>query len=301
MGQDCTKQPVFRIDKIKIWAGWDKLMAQKKRDSANYSYADDLGGLALLDANYHHQRFSRHVHEGFCIGVIDVGAQRFFREGSNHLAPQNSIILVNADQVHDGHCASDNGWSYRAIYPTAEMLATISDELQGPSSGVPWFTEPVVYDPHMANRLRQFFDLLQHSGNSLERQTHFLDVMTELVQRHGGNGSYLPTIERQPLAVHRVREYIDNNIDKNISLQELSMLVDLTPHYLTRLFQRHAGAPPHAYQLMMRIQRAKKLIRLGVSLADVAADTGFTDQSHLHRHFKKMMGVTPGRYLKAIL
>lgn len=78
------------------------------------------------------------------------------------------------------------------------------------------------------------------------------------------------------------------------------MLVELNPHYLTRLFQRHVGLPPHAYQVMMRIQRAKKLMRLGVRLADVAADTGFTDQSHLHRHFKKMMGITPGRYLNAI-
>lgn len=178
-------------------------MAHKIRDTADYSYAEDLGGLALLDANYHRQRFSRHVHEGFCIGVIDTGAQRFFREGSNHIAPQDSIILVNADQVHDGHCASDNGWSYRAIYPTPEMLTMITDELQGPHRGVPWFTEPVVYDPHMAAQLRQLFDLLQYSDNALERQTHYLNVMTELIQRHGGNGSYLPSIDRQPLAIRQ--------------------------------------------------------------------------------------------------
>jgi len=275
-------------------------MAQKIQDTANYSYADDLGGLELLDASYHKQRFSRHVHEGFCIGVIDNGAQRFFREGSNHIAPQDSIILVNADQVHDGHCASENGWSYRAIYPTLEMLTTLTDELQGPSSGAPWFTEPVVYDPYMAQKLRQLFDLLQHSDNTLERQSHYLNVIIELIQRHSGNGSYLPIIDRLPKAISRVREYIDNHVNENISLQQLAVLAELNPHYLTRLFQRHAGLPPHAYQLMKRIQLAKQLMRLGVGLADVAADTGFTDQSHLHRHFKKMMGITPGRYLRAI-
>ena len=275
-------------------------MLQKNKDTAHYSYAEDLGGLELLNANYHLQRFSRHVHEGFCIGVIDTGAQRFYREGSNHIAPQNSIILVNADQVHDGHCVSENGWSYRAIYPTPEMLTLVSEELQGPNSGIPWFTNPVIYDAYMATRLRQMFDLLQHSSNPLERQSYYLEVMTQLIQRHGGHGRYLPSVDRQPVTVQNVKNYLYNHLNENVSLQQLAQLVELNPHYLVRLFQRHVGLPPHAYQVVLRIQKAKKLIRQGAKLSDIAADTGFTDQSHLHRHFKKMMGITPGRYFKAI-
>lgn len=275
-------------------------MTKPVQDQALFRYADDLGGLELLEANYHQQRFSRHVHEGFCIGVIDKGAQRFYREGSQHIAPEGSIILVNSDQVHDGHRATEFGWAYRTIYPTEAMLSDVLCGLKGPRSGLPWFVDPVVYDPAMAAKLRFLFDLIRHSHNPLERQSHYLAVMSELIQRHGGNRSRLEHLRAHPLAVQRVRDYLDTHCCETVSLEQLAHLVQLTPHYLVRLFQRTIGVPPHAYQLMRRLQRAKILIRGGLSLADTAIDAGFTDQSHLHRHFKRMMGVTPGQYRSAI-
>ena len=82
---------------------------------ADFQIAKELGGLELLDASYNKQNFSRHSHEGFTVGVIEQGAQRFFRTGGNHIAPQDSIILVNAEEVHNGHSATDYGWSYKAM------------------------------------------------------------------------------------------------------------------------------------------------------------------------------------------
>jgi hypothetical protein len=82
----------------------------------------ELGGLELLKAQYHHKQFSKHVHEGYCIGVIEDGAQSFYRTGQLHTAPKGDIILVNADEIHTGSSAVESGWKYRAIYPTPEML-----------------------------------------------------------------------------------------------------------------------------------------------------------------------------------
>ncbi|EIV1777898.1 helix-turn-helix transcriptional regulator, partial [Vibrio vulnificus] len=58
------------------------------------------------------------------------------------------------------------------------------------------------------------------------------------------------------------------------------------------------GFPPHAYQIQQRLRLAKKLLRQGRRILDVAQECGFHDQSHFHRHFKKAMGVTPGQYVK---
>lgn len=272
-------------------------MNQNIQERASWRYADDLGGLEQLEARYHQQRFTRHVHEGYCIGVIYAGAQRFYREGAQHVAPAGSIILVNADQVHDGHRATDNGWAYRTLYPTEQMLQPVLDGLE--QAALPWFRQPVVNDPEMAARLRGLFDLLKFSYNPLERQGRFFEVLSELIQRHG-SGAGQERLLAHPVAVQRVRDYLDAHCCERVSLTELAALVQLNPHYLNRLFQRHLGVPPHAYQLMRRMERAKGLIRIGVALSEVAADTGFTDQSHLSRHFKRMLGVTPGQYLAAV-
>jgi AraC-like DNA-binding protein len=61
------------------------------------------------------------------------------------------------------------------------------------------------------------------------------------------------------------------------------------------------GLAPHAYFEQVRVNRARRLLRAGASIADVAMDLGFSDQSHLNRHFKKLTGITPGTYRRAIM
>ncbi|MGH1540353.1 MAG: AraC family ligand binding domain-containing protein [Arenicella sp.] len=277
----------------------------KQKNNAKYSYAHDLGGLEILHAKYESQCFSRHVHEGFCIGVIETGAQRFYCSGENHLAAQDSIIFVNSDQVHDGHKATDYGWSYRAMYPMPEMLAEISCELKSTHGGthdrIPWFADAVVKDTMMSARLKQLFSLLENSDNQLERESLYLNTIIELICRHGRQHNTLLDLGKEPTAVQRVRDYIDAHFEQNISIQTLANLVQLSPFYLTRLFHKTVGSPPHAYQIQRRLFKAKRLIVLGVKLSDVAADCGFSDQSHLSRHFKKSFVVAPGAFQRMVV
>lgn len=266
-----------------------------------YSTAKDLGGLELLHARYHNQIFSRHVHEGYCINLIESGAQRFYRSGANHVASQNCIVLVNADEVHDGHKAADDGWSYHAMYPTPSLLADVSIELQGRNHDAPWFPQAVVEDAYMANKLRLLFCVLNQSDNQLERETLYTSTMIELIIRHSQKTSALSKLCNEPQVVKRMREYLDANFADNISMQTLAGSLKFSPFYLARLFNKTVGLPPHAYQVQRRIQKAKQLIQHNVKLSDVAVDCGFSDQSHLTRHFKRSLGITPGAYQRMTL
>ncbi len=100
-----------------------------QRDQADFRIANVCDGIELLKAQYFRQTFSKHIHEGYTIGVIEQGAQQFYRSGVNHIADENSIILVNADQVHTGQSATSYGWAYRAIYPLPEQFATVCQDV----------------------------------------------------------------------------------------------------------------------------------------------------------------------------
>ncbi|MGL6338207.1 MAG: helix-turn-helix domain-containing protein [Waterburya sp.] len=94
--------------------------------------------------------------------------------------------------------------------------------------------------------------------------------------------------------LQQVIDYIDAYLDRDLSLQELSNLVQMSPHYFSTLFKQSTGTTPHQYVIRCRIQRAKCLMaQAKLSLAEIATQVGFVDQSHLHRHFKRLMGVTP--------
>ncbi|WP_261856970.1 AraC family transcriptional regulator [Photobacterium sanguinicancri] len=275
-------------------------MASKKtsKERADYKITDELGGLEILDAEYEKQNFSRHSHEGYTIGVIETGAQRFYRTGGHHVAPQDTIILVNADEVHSGHSATEGGWAYRAMYPLPKQLEQLTKDLYLPSYGAPYFPNAVISDPELANQLRLVFNTLENSENRLLRETLIYDTLVKLMGKHAKSrlNPNLETKAQKQLLL--VKEFLDDYPQADVSLDELAKLAAISPYHLVRSFQKEFGLPPHAYQIQSRLRLARKLLKLGYSISDTAQECGFHDQSHFHRHFKKANGYTPGQYIK---
>ena len=95
-----------------------------------------------------------------------------------------------------------------------------------------------------------------------------------------------------------VVEYIEEHLDASPSLEQMAAVARLSPFHFARQFKAATGLPPHQYVIARRVERAKQVLQEGddVSLAEVAAHAGFSDQSQFSRHFKRLVGVTPGRY-----
>jgi len=95
-----------------------------------------------------------------------------------------------------------------------------------------------------------------------------------------------------------VVEHVEEHLVAGPSLDEMAAVARLSPYHFARQFKAATGLPPHQYVIARRVERARELLRAGtdLSLADVAASAGFSDQSQLTRHFKRTVGVTPGRF-----
>jgi len=99
-------------------------------------------------------------------------------------------------------------------------------------------------------------------------------------------------------AAARMRECL-NEEGLHVALETLARHAGLSRFQALRAFKQRYGLPPHAYQIALRIGHGRKLLREGVTPADVAARCGFADQSHFTRHFKRLHGVTPAQYSRA--
>lgn len=276
----------------------DKQHTLKSKESAKFQVADELGGIELLDAKYETQTFSRHSHEGYTVGVIERGAQSFYRTGANHIAPQDTIILVNADEMHTGHSAAEGGWAYKAMYPLPDQFQTIARELGNGCYGTPYFPDAVVNDPELAHQFRLVFSTLEESDNRLLRETLVYASLVKLMARHGKTPPKPVEIPKAQQQLILVKEFLDDFPQADVSLEELAKLAGISPFHLVRTFQKQFGFPPHAYQIQARLRYARRLLKAGHSISDTAHECGFHDQSHLHRHFKKAMGITPKQYIQ---
>ena len=100
--------------------------------------------------------------------------------------------------------------------------------------------------------------------------------------------------------LQQVTEYIHAHLDRDLKLTQLSAIAQISPYHFLRLFKQQMGITPHQYILQRRIDKVKNLLQYGeLSIADIAARTGFADQSHLTRCFKRRFGVTPKQLLQA--
>lgn len=100
-------------------------------------------------------------------------------------------------------------------------------------------------------------------------------------------------------AAQRAKELLESEAVTECSLPELAQACGVEMYALHRAFTRAVGLPPHAYQTHLRLRRAKALLRAGASPTEAALEAGFCDQSHLNRHFARLVGLTPAQYAKA--
>ena len=275
-------------------------MKPRKQNEKIHFWIDPLlGDLELLHAKYLTHSFGRHAHEEFAIGIIYSGAQALtYRRSEQLLMPKGSIAAINPAEIHTGYAANiEDGWTYRMLYPASELLQQITSEITGFEHDVPFFPTPVIFDQRLAHQIYQMHCALEDPHTSaIEKETYLYNVLSKLIVRHADRQPLMQSVPKDNRTVQLIRDYLESNYQRNVSLTELSNLTTLNKFHICRTFQQVMGLPPHAYLNLIRVQKAKRLLKLGIQISHVALDVGFYDQTHLTKRFKAFLGITPRQY-----
>ena len=270
-----------------------------RSEQAIYWHNSDIGELDLLRATYVTHTFAPHSHEGFAVGVIEDGAEQFRYRRSMHVAPKASVVLINPGEMHTGGAVEPSGWVYRMFYPTVELLQEVVTALAGRSQQIPFFHEPVAYDPALAQTLSGLHWTLESEPDPLTRSTRLVLALTSLVERHADMVQQASRASR-PVnpAVRQLEDYLHAHLTEPVPLTTLATLAGISTYRVVHMFQQATGLPPHAYLTQLRVQRARQLLAASLPVAEVATAAGFYDQAHLTRHFKRIVGVPPGHFAR---
>ena len=236
------------------------------------------------------QAFGRHTHDQFGIGLIERGAQKSASGRGLVEAGPGDLITVNPGEVHDGKPFDASGRRWRMLYvEPARLIEAAADVTPGP---VFEFHAPVIRDSWLAARWRALFEVSTTDRDALHAETAMLALVARLLRPADRSSAAIDT------GVNRARECLDDDPATPRSLAELAADAGLSRYQFLRAFTRLTGLPPHAYLLQRRAQRARQLIRAGLPLADAAAASGFSDQSHMTRCFVRHFGLTPGAFAR---
>jgi AraC-like DNA-binding protein len=270
-------------------------------DWARYWRSAD-GQVEAMHAGFRGHVYHRHSHETYSLGVTESGAQAFSCRGAGHVSTAGLVMAFNPDDPHDGHAATGDGFTYRMIHLAPELLTGLLGDLTGAEAGMPLFAAPVLIDPALAAALRGLHRSLTGPASPLERSER-LAAVTALAVRHAAGRAREPrqaglTVKDRAAAADRVREFLRDG-DAGATLADLAAAAGCSRFAAYRAFRGQYGLAPSEYQRQLRLRAARRALAGGAAVAATAAATGFADQAHLTRWFRRCYGITPGAYRAA--
>ncbi len=241
--------------------------------------------------------FARHTHEQFGVGVMERGAHKSASGRGAVVARAGDLITVNPGEVHDGAPIGDGGRKWRMLYFDPSVIATaLADIGEQPPVAAVEFSQPRLRHPALAEAIQRLFAQLcapQANAHTADPQELMLRWVAQLLG-----------VRAQPrlaasAGVRRAKARIDDDPAAPVGLGDLAAEADISPYQLLRAFTKITGLTPHAYVVQRRVDLARRLIARGLPLVQVAAQSGFADQSHMNRHFVRRYGASPGAFVIA--
>lgn len=261
-----------------------------------------LEGVRTLSTNFISEHNApRHVHHEYVFGLAIEGATEIDcgHCGEKHIFQPNDLLLTEAHEVYSTRSLGKPPWRNFSLSISKEKLAfLLNSAYDGKRVNLPHFTKGAVKN----NELRRLFLRLHESFDDdrthLERETLLLDWTVSVQQNYAAESNLFDSrrIYSESAAIRRVREFIRENFHENIKLQTLAEIARLSPFHLNRSFKAQIGSPPHEFQNQLRVEKALNLLAQKKSFAEIAFETGFSDQSHFNRFFKRYLGITPRKF-----
>jgi AraC-like DNA-binding protein len=266
------------------------------QDRAEFRHAAGHEGVELYRAHIVHHQFAPHIHDGYGLGVIEAGQERFDYRGREHLAPAGAIVLMQPGELHTGGPASPQGWRYRMLYLDEAVLAA---HLGGAPT---WRFDSAVWsgDTARAAAMVQAMAALWQAESAPASDTALADVLALLAPLAADHQAPACAVPVGGRPFQRVVDALHADLPREWRLAELSALAGLSPFHFQRAFKAAYGISPHQWRIALRVAEAKRLLARGVPAAEVAAAVGLVDQAHLTRRFAGMYGVTPARYQRQL-
>jgi len=242
-----------------------------------------------------------HIHEAWQVCTLLRGDGWVRVRGVEHATPVGTLFVIPPGEAHANDTLSE-GCDWRSVLIDDDAMGEACDASGLRLDLASLTRQPIVASRAVARRFVALHESLSDTGDSVEAETRFVDTLGEVLAHAAQRSPDAPpraTPDTVAAAVRETRDRLWDDPAADVSLSELAERCGMSVFELVRRFKRAYGMPPHAWRIQARIARAKAMLRRGESAGRVAVQTGFADQAHFTRAFRRAVGTTPARYGRA--
>lgn len=239
------------------------------------------------------QPFPNHFHEYYVIGLIENGKRSLSCKNQKYELIKGNIILFNPGDNHACIQSNDETLEYRSFHISRDVMLDLAEEITDQRT-LPIFSENVILEKELNDCLRALHQMVMDRSSDFKKEEYLLFLLSALIQKFGQ--SSLHTLPEYRQEIENACTFIRQHFRERLSLEQICLAASLSKSTLLRAFTKEKGITPYRYLETIRISEARALLRQGVSPAEVAVQTGFSDQSHFTNYFTSFIGLAPGVY-----
>src|SRR5215211_408391 len=267
--------------------------------NGGFSWTPACGGLFTFDGSRLRSSHPMHMHAWYSIYAVTSGTATVRYRNEDWVAGEGMVVLLPPYEPHAEVFAGADGCSFRGVYPTDEGIRAILGVRRAVDDALLRVRCPVVDGSVLTARVLCVCDALDGRDTAQQRRS-IIELFDDLRCRYSASTDREPLASGEHRAVTLVRQYLHASESETPSMRTLAEVAGLSKYHLSRVFRRATGLSPYAYFEQLRLARARLLLHTGVSVSSAAFTAGFSDQSHLTRHFAGQVAATPGAYVRAV-
>lgn len=243
----------------------------------------------VLHASWADHSYPAHTHDAWTLLIVDDGFIGYDVDRHRDRADAGiGVTLLPPHVAHDGHPLTSRGFRKRVVYLEESVLP---ERLIGRC-----VDSPLVLDSSLRQSVSRLDNALS-SGEVLAAESH-LALVSDALRWHlsGRPAPDRIDVSRRARIAGQARDILDADPVGAPSVAELAARLGVSAAYLIRAFTTEFAIPPHRYVTGRRLDLARRRLLDGEPAASVAVATGFYDQAHFHRHFRRLLRTSPGRF-----
>ena len=282
-----------------------RLAKQEAPHRLSYFRSEALAGVEFARCEFRGPLAPTVLDHRWIFTVCDLGSAQASWRGGTHAITAGALYSRRPGELAAVRRRESSVTRHRQIFIEPELILRLLAE-RGPGADVdpppmlpPGHAAVVAFDalyeaatngalaPAQESLFAEFISVLASSASPPPPETP--QVPARMAAARG----------QRARAVELAKRHLEEHFSEEVPLEQLATVAGVSKYHLIRLFRAELELPPHAYLLALRIDHARRLIVSRLPLVEVASRTGFADQSHFTRHFKRLVGVAPGAYARS--
>lgn len=242
-----------------------------------------------------------HQHNELTITAIKKGRINILFSEENTALTPNALSIVNPNETHCATLSSIETFGCYVLYIDKKFAHNIQTKLFNTHVEFSPIKSNLIENRNIYSKFIKLCDtLLKADTLFIEKEALFIEFISELFLQFCTPYSIIQTDTKNPILASNIQNYLHEHKDDDIKLEDISKNLNISVVHLLRVFKKEFNLPIHSYILNGKVHHAKKLLAQNISISEVAQLSGFFDQSHLNKSFKRVFQLTPKEYQKNI-